>query len=113
MKRLADGPFDIKTHKKTFINRLEVVILEDGTVEYAVPSHQMKLIELACKKLSVTKDELSELCPEEYGHHFNKWLSKVSGILLVWESFYEGTPNEAQLAKLKELQGAGFYIGKL
>ena len=31
------SPFDIKKHQETFINYLEVLILEDGTVDYAVP----------------------------------------------------------------------------
>lgn len=40
--------FDLEKHKQTYVQYLEVVILEDGTVEYAVPSHQEKLIALAC-----------------------------------------------------------------
>lgn len=47
--------FDIQSHKKTYINYLEVLILEDGAVEYAVPSHQEKVLEIACKKLNKTK----------------------------------------------------------
>ena len=42
-------PFDIEKHKKTFINYLEVVILEDGTIEYAVPSHQEKQFSLPAR----------------------------------------------------------------
>ena len=38
--------FDLEKHKQTYVQYLEVVILEDGTVEYAVPSHQEKLIEI-------------------------------------------------------------------
>ena len=38
--------FDLEKHKQTYVQYLEVVILEDGTVEYAVPSHQEKLIAL-------------------------------------------------------------------
>ena len=29
--------FDYETHRKNFINYLEVIINKDGTVEYAVP----------------------------------------------------------------------------
>ncbi|GAB6761703.1 hypothetical protein [Bacillus cereus] len=36
------GPFDIETHKKCFVDYLEVVIDEEGTVMYATPSHQEK-----------------------------------------------------------------------
>lgn len=41
---------DMEQHKKTFINYLEVVIDENGKIMYAVPSHQEKLIKLACQK---------------------------------------------------------------
>lgn len=41
---VLNGPFDIETHKKTFKNYLEVIILENGRIVYAVPSHQEKLI---------------------------------------------------------------------
>lgn len=51
-------PFDIETHKKTFINYCEVVILEDGTIEYAVPSHEQKLLEVVAKKHGMTKQEI-------------------------------------------------------
>ena len=48
--KVLHSPFDVKVHKATFVNYLEVVILEDGTVEYAVPSHQEKMIRLGCEK---------------------------------------------------------------
>ena len=38
--------FDYKTHRENFTNYLEVIIFKDGHIEYAVPSHQMKLIEI-------------------------------------------------------------------
>ena len=34
--------FDIEKHKETYTNYLEVLILENGTIVYAIPSHQMK-----------------------------------------------------------------------
>lgn len=34
------SPFNIETHKKTFVNYLEVVITSDGVIHYAIPSHQ-------------------------------------------------------------------------
>ena len=60
------SPFDIKKHKETYINYLEVLILEDGTIEYAVPSHRGKALDLACKKLNKTKQEIVDMCPREY-----------------------------------------------
>ena len=38
------SPFDLQKHMETYINYLEVVIFPDGHIEYAVPSHQEKLI---------------------------------------------------------------------
>ena len=44
------SPFDIKVHKQTFINYLEVVISPEGIVEYAVPSHVEKLLQIFMSK---------------------------------------------------------------
>ena len=55
--------FDYETYKKNFINYLEVIINKDGTVEYAVPSHQQKLLNLYCKNHNVTMEELWNLIP--------------------------------------------------
>ena len=41
--------FDAEKHKEKYVNYLEVVIDENGTVMYAVPSHQEKVIEIACE----------------------------------------------------------------
>jgi hypothetical protein len=105
------APFDFETHKKTFINYLEVVILEDGTIEYAVPSHQEKLIHVACKKLRVTRKELEDLCPKEFYFDYNTWLCNVSGCVSVWNDFKMGEPNEIQTAALKKLKEEGLYHG--
>ncbi len=105
------SPFDIETHKATFINYLEVVISEDGTVMYAVPSHQEKLILLACQKLNVTRDELNELCPEEYYFDFMTWLCKVSGCVALWNSHRIGTANDRQLDIIRKLAEEELYRG--
>lgn len=36
--------FDIQKHKETYKNYLEVIIDEEGSIHYAVPSHQEFLI---------------------------------------------------------------------
>ena len=43
-QRVLRSPFDIETHKATFVNYLEVCIDEGGTPHYAVPSHQEWLV---------------------------------------------------------------------
>lgn len=48
-------PFDAEKHKAKYINYLEILILENGKVVYAVPSHQEKAIALACEKHGLTQ----------------------------------------------------------
>ena len=42
-QEILRGNFDIATHKEFFTNYLEVVILKNGKIEYAVPSHNEKM----------------------------------------------------------------------
>jgi hypothetical protein len=104
-------PFDIETHKKTFINYLEVVILEDGTIVYAVPSHQKKLIEIACRKLRITEQELNDLCPKEYYFDFMTWLCMITKSVSLWNDFMHGKANEKQREAIQELIEADLYHG--
>lgn len=112
-QQVLRAPFDVQTHKRTFINYLEVIILESGEVVYAVPSHQEKMIHLACEKLGVTREELNDLCPAEYYGDFMVWLSKVSGAIPVWNAFYDGSPNKKQMEVLKTLLFEGLYGGNI
>ena len=106
--------FSIEIHKQVFMDYLEVVIDENGEVMYAVPSHQEKMIEIACKKLNVTRDELKNMCPEEYYLDFILWLSKVSGSCSVWINYVIGYSfTEKQISKLQELQNEGLYWGAI
>lgn len=77
--------FDIDTHKKNFINYTEVIILQDGTVEYAVPSHQQKLIELAMKEFNMTKEELDKAIPIYVSP--TDWCIVKLGVISVWYEF--------------------------
>lgn len=106
-------PFDIETHKETFINYLEVVILEDGTIQYAVPSHSEKLIAIAMVKLGVTRKELEDLCPIEYYFDFMTWLCKMSDCVSLWNGHMYGEANEKQQAVIQELIEAELYHGKI
>jgi hypothetical protein len=105
--------FDIQKHKQTYINYLEVIIMSNGKVSYAVPSHQAKLEKIACHKLDTTKEELSKLCPREKWLDYSEWLMEVTGCISVWTNFYLGKANEYQLAKLEEMKEAGIYLGNL
>lgn len=106
--------FDLEQHKKTFVNYLEVIILKDGTIEYAVPSHQEYLIKLACQQKEIDREELYRQCPPEYYGDFTKWLCMQTGAVSVWDRFiiYDKF-TMAQVHVLDALAIAGVYKGPL
>ena len=108
---VLNSPFDIEIHKAQFKNYLEVVILEDGTVEYAVPTHQEKLILLGMEKTRLSRDEFYNSCPREYWLDVIAWLSNVTGAIAVWDFKFEGWASLIQIEKLEELRAAGLYRG--
>ena len=112
-QKILRGKFNLETHKEAFVNYLEVVIREDGTVEYAVPSHQEKLISIAIKKLGVTRKQLYDMCPREYMFDVTKWLCKITNCVSVWNEFYIGEPNEMQRWVLQNLKYHGIYGGEI
>ena len=105
--------FDLEKHKQTYTRYLEVVILEDGTVEYAVPSHQEKLIAFACQKHGVTRNELNAMCPREYYFDFLTWLCMQTGAVAVWNNgcCYGSDINKEQIGTLRRLKMSGVYEG--
>lgn len=109
--RVMSQPFDIETHKRTFIDYLEVIILEDGTIVYAVPSHQEKLISLACKKRKMTRQELIDSCPREYYADFMTWLCSLTGSVALWTSHMVGKANERQKLAIARLAEEKLYKG--
>ena len=110
---ILQGEFDIEVHKKSFVNYLEIIIRVDGVIEYAVPSHQEKLISIAIEKLGVTKDRLYDMCPTEYLFDVCKWLCIITECVSVWNDFYVGELNEAQKKALQNLKSHGLYKGKV
>lgn len=107
--------FDLQKHKKTFVDYLEVLILEDGTVKYAVPSHQSLAIRLACEKLGVDLDTLLEQCPPECRLDFMPWLLSLTNAIAVWTRTVEigEKISKKQIAKLKLLKTHGLYKGPI
>lgn len=103
---ILNSPFDIETHKKTFINYLEVVISPDGIIEYGVPSHNAKLEQiLRAKGVDPVLD-----CPKEYYASYNAWLCRETGYIMVWglpNSFIVGMPNKKQQEALDLLKKEG------
>ncbi len=80
---------------------------------YAVPSHQEKLISIACEKLNVTRDELNDMCPPEYYLDFMNWLCQITICVSVWKDMMFGSPNDKQVDSMKELIDAGLYHGAI
>ncbi len=106
--------FNLEQHKKTFVNYLEVIVLEDGTVQYAIPSHQEAGIRLACQKLGVDRKTLNDMCPREYWFDFLNWLSMISGVMFVWNEFVMvNEPTRKQIAILKKMKMSGVYKGTI
>lgn len=106
--------FDIEKHKKTFQHYLEVIIDPDGKVMYAVPSHQYKLMDIACRKFDVDRKGLDNMCPHEYWCDFMRWLCNITGCIAVWEHGIEHDGvNHSQVAMLRRLKMAGLYLGKI
>lgn len=104
---VLNSPFDIETHKKTFINYLEVVISPDGVIEYGVPSHVGKLENILMEQLNISREELNNLCPREYWCDYNTWLCMKTDYIMVWglpNSMIVGTPNQKQQEALNLLK---------
>jgi hypothetical protein len=77
--------FDYKTHNENFYYYLEVIILDNGEIVYAVPSHQQKLIELYCEKHNITLEKLRDIIPLYEGPL--EWIVHELGVISVWYDF--------------------------
>lgn len=106
--------FDIEKHKATFPHYLEVIIDTDGKVMYAIPSHQYKMIDIACKKYGIDRKSLDAMCPPDRYFDYMRWLCEVTGCVSVWEWQIEyDKVNHKQMAMLRRLKMAGLYMGLL
>lgn len=106
--------FDIQKHKATFTGYLEVIIDKNGTVMYAVPSHQEKAIALAEAKLGKTRKEISDMCPREFYFDYLNWLLSLTGAIAVWsESISAPAITTKRVAALRALKLNGLYKGKI
>ena len=112
-QEILHEPFDIETHKKTFIDYLEVIVRSDGTVEYAVPSHLYKLMSVFENgKYSV--EQINEMFIQDMmGLSPIEWLCKKTRCISVWTNGYEGVANEQQITTLNLLKAEGLYQGRI
>ena len=110
------SPFNIKTHKETFVNYLEIVIDKDGVCHYAVPSHNGILEMMVCKKHKIKfewfnfSEKAGALCPKNMYADYPEWLCKETECIMVWgdpTNKVLGKPNTKQLLTLQELEKEG------
>ena len=93
------SPFDLQQHKDTFVNYLEVVVHPSGLVEYAVPSHQDKLLYVWAlgMELITTEDDwfevrysrwFMETLAEKFSLvDYNEQLQNATGCVSVWSRY--------------------------
>lgn len=117
-QEVLHSPFNINTHKETFISYLEVVISPEGVVEYAVPSHSEKLVEIYSKQKGFkdvlkAKKYIIDTTINNGMLSIIDYLTGVTGYISVWFNGYVAgdPPTKAQLDKLKELFDNGVYTG--
>lgn len=115
-QKVLNSPFNIETHKKTFINYLEIVIDPEGTCHYAVPSHNGALEKVILKNRGIEfndwdfYEKASNLCPVDRRWEYYLWLCEETGYLMVWgkpDTRIEGQPNLKQLETLAILEKEG------
>lgn len=109
--------FDMHKHKQQYIHYLEAILFPDGHVEYAVPSHQEKLIAICIKQLNVTRDQLSKMCPENYYFDFMIWLCNICRCVALYTTFYQKSDTypltKEQIKTLTDLKSINVYEGDL
>ena len=110
---LLQSPFNLERHKKIFNNQLKVVILENGKIEYAYPSHRLKITEVIAKKHNITQKQVAALCPPLYRSEYFYWLCVEANAIMVWNKYYIGDLNAAQLDTLTILKKSGLYKGNI
>jgi len=99
--------FNYKKHSETYICYCEVVIMPNGTVHYAVPSHLEFLSNTYCTKYNVTRKELYDyLYNEPTLLPIDFFIEKLHAVC-VWYNCYEGKPNKKQQRVLNKLQDTG------
>lgn len=104
-QKILHSPFDLETHKKTFIDYFEAVILPSGTVEYAIPSHQEYLKKYIKDKFHLS-DEIFECASLEV---YEIWC-RNSGLIICWSHRFDvlgERPTNEQILTLATLIAEG------
>lgn len=113
-QKVLHSDFDMNIHKEVFTNYLEVVILKDGKIEYAVPSHNNKMAEIYMKQCGLNNiHEAMDRIPKEYHFDMIEWFNIQTGAISVWNNYFMGRANKKQLAVLRKLKMFGLYKGPI
>lgn len=85
------------------IEYCEIIILKDGTIEYAIPGHIYKLIEISGED----KEQLELKMPMSAGQV--EWMVDYTNTIAIWYSFAIACENitEEQMNTLYNLQKSG------
>lgn len=108
--RVLHGRFYPDVHMRTFIHYFEAVMAMDGTVIYAVPSHQEvleRLYRYSHGFRKPTKDDFARWVLEGNFGDYLEFLMEETGALCLWEHGIAGTPNERQSAACDGLRRIG------
>ena len=106
--------FDIAEHKKHYFNYLEVIIHPDGSIHYAIPSHQIYLIYYLADQYGETREEFEKRCPREFWADYLRWLVMESKCVSVWSIGYFGLDiTDAQRKSLDLLVECGLMQDKI
>ena len=114
-QRVLHSKFDIDTHKRVFEDTyFEAIMDRDGVVYYAVPSHQMALLELLRNELKISYEEVMNLymtSKDAIRLGPIDWLTKELQAVAIWDTHFIGVMNEKQKETLNKLAEAGLYRG--
>lgn len=101
--------FDLQKHLNKYINYLEAIIFEDGHIEYAVPSHQEKLISILSRMENKSRQQIIDETPPEYYFDWLNYLIYQTKCVSVWFDFImtPDTVSEAQNDTIIKLIEAG------
>ena len=100
--------FDLDKHIKKYPCYTEVIIHYNGKVEYAVPSHQEKLIRLGMQKYNCCREEFIAKCPRDMYCDYLQWLmNETKFICVLYDGYICKNLSKLQKSKLKRFIEVG------
>lgn len=109
--RVLHEPFSINRHKHTFIDYFEIIILPDGTVEYAIPSHITYIENYIAQMYNSSVEQLHDMRNDIYNN-----MIENCGLISCWShqyKIYTHTPTDEQIKTLQVLISEGLTSNHL